>query len=89
LFRLLNFESRRRISRYNQISVTIRPKAAYHSMYLGALAWAPRSMKSKSSTRFRAATMTITTLIPIPRGLAPEIDGNSRTPKNPMIILTT
>ena len=28
--------SRRRISRYNQMSVTIRPNAPYHSMYLGA-----------------------------------------------------
>src|SRR5689334_23812411 len=46
---------------YSQISVTIRPKAPYHSMYLGAPAAAPDSMKSKSRIRFNAAT---TTMIP-------------------------
>ena len=33
---LVIFWSSRRISRYSQTSVTIRPKAPYHSMYLGA-----------------------------------------------------
>ena len=65
--RLLIFDNNRRISRYSQIKVTIRPKAAYHSMYLGTPARAPFSMKSKSSTKFSAAMMTINTLTPIPR----------------------
>src|SRR6476661_7472382 len=65
--RLLIFDNNRRISRYSQIKVTIRPKAAYHSMYLGTPARAPFSMKSKSSTKFSEAMMTINTLTPIPR----------------------
>ena len=32
-----SFESRRRISRYSHTRVTIRPKAAYHSMRGGAV----------------------------------------------------
>jgi len=48
------------------MSVTIRPNAPYHSIYLGAPALTPLSMKSKSSTRFKEATITTTTLNPIP-----------------------
>ena len=53
-------DSRRRISRYSQTSVTSRPKRAYHSMYFGAPCSTPFSMKSKSSTRFSAAITTTT-----------------------------
>ena len=53
---------------YSQISVTMRPKAAYHSMYLGAPTSAPFSMKSKSRTKLSEAMMTMKTLIPILRG---------------------
>ncbi len=34
--RLFNLDSSRSISRYNHTSVTMMPKAEYHSMYLGA-----------------------------------------------------
>src|SRR5690348_18305331 len=46
--RLRAFARSRKISRYSQISVTIRPKAPYHSMYFGAPPFTPVSMKSKS-----------------------------------------
>src|SRR5580658_2060559 len=71
--RLRNFESKRRISRYSQISVTISPKPAYHSMYFGAPAATPLSMKSKSSTRFSAAITTTKPLKAIPIGPEPLI----------------
>src|SRR6202050_5117824 len=71
--RLRSFESRRRISRYNQISVTINPNAAYHSIYFGAPAATPLSMKSKSSTRFSAAMTTTNPLKAIPIGPEPLI----------------
>ncbi len=48
------FASRRRISRYSQISVTIRPNAPYHSMYFGAPMRTPVSIMSKSITRLSA-----------------------------------
>src|SRR3546814_9693780 len=51
---------------YSHTSVTTRPNAPNHSMYLGAHASAPDSMKSKSSTRLSAATTTTTALKPIP-----------------------
>ena len=38
--------------RYSHISVTINPKAPYHSIYFGAPFSAPSSMKSKSTTKF-------------------------------------
>src|SRR5437667_3920858 len=60
--RLRVFANSLRISRYSQISVTIRPNAPYHSMYLGAPPVTPVSMKSKSRIRFNAATITITPL---------------------------
>src|SRR5580658_3593137 len=63
--------SKRKISKYSQISVTINPNAAYHSIYFGAPAATPLSMKSKSNTRFNAATTTTNTLKAIPIGPAP------------------
>src|SRR5437660_684720 len=65
--RLRDLASNRRISRYSQISVTIRPNAPYHSMYLGAPPATPVSMKSKSRIRFSAAT---TTMMPLTTRLA-------------------
>src|SRR6187399_2353111 len=53
-----SLESNRSISMYNQMRVTIKPNAAYHSMYLGTLWFAADSMKSKSRTRFNAAIPT-------------------------------
>ena len=64
--RLRSLLSKRKISRYSQTSVTSRPKAPYHSMYFGAAWRTPFSMKSKSRTRFKAATITTTTENPIP-----------------------
>src|SRR5439155_15172081 len=69
--RLRNLEINRRISIYSQMSVTIRPNAPYHSMYFGAPRSAPDSMKSKSRTRFIAATPTTTRLNAIPIGPEP------------------
>ena len=51
---------------YSHTSVTIRPNAPYHSMYFGAPASTPDSMKSKSSTRFSAAITTTNRLKPMP-----------------------
>src|SRR5579864_1556940 len=67
-YRLRSLESRRRISRYSQISVTITPKAPYHSMKRGAPAAAPAWMKLKSSARLKAATITTATLNRMPTG---------------------
>ena len=53
-----NLASNLKSSRYNQINVTNKPKAAYHSMYFGAPFSAPSSIKSKSITRFNDATAT-------------------------------
>jgi hypothetical protein len=50
-------------SRYSHTSVTINANAQYHSMYRGAPCATPRSIKSKSSTRFNAAMHTTKTLI--------------------------
>ena len=47
--------------------VTVTPKAPYHSMYLGYPSFDAVSMKAKSMARFSAATITITTLMPMPR----------------------
>ena len=55
------------ISKYSHIKVTIREKAPNHSMYLGAPCSAPISMKSKSSTKLRAAIATTNRLKPIPK----------------------
>jgi rhodanese-related sulfurtransferase len=44
-----------KIEMYSQMSVTIRPKAPYHSMYFGAPRDAPCSIKSKSRIKFSAA----------------------------------
>ena len=52
---------------YNQISVTIKAKAPYHSMNLGNPISEPSSIKSKSSTRLRAAIPTTKTENPIPK----------------------
>ena len=41
------------------MSVTIRLKAPYHSMYFGNPFSAPSSIKSKSKTRLNAATPTM------------------------------
>src|SRR5581483_655229 len=60
----------RRSSMYSHTSVTSRANAEYHSMYFGAPPATPRSMKSKSSTRLRAATPTMTSEMPIPSGVA-------------------
>ena len=51
---------------YSQTSVTIRPKAPYHSMYFGAPCSTPFSMKSKSRTRFSAAITITNRLKPMP-----------------------
>src|SRR3954465_1409437 len=64
--RLFSFESKRRISKYNQTSVTSNPAAANHSIYRGAPAAAPFSIKSKSKTRFSAAIATTNKLNTIP-----------------------
>src|SRR5438477_1306692 len=66
-------ESRRRISRYSQTSVTRRPNAPYHSMYFGARAATPRSTKSKSRRRLNAAITMTTRLTPMPRRPDPLI----------------
>jgi len=47
--------------------VTIKPKAAYQSMYAGARAATPRSIRSKSSSRLNAAMAMTTSENPIPR----------------------
>jgi len=52
---------------YNQISVTIKAKAPYHSMNLGNPISEPSSIKSKSRTRLRAAIPTTKTENPIPK----------------------
>ena len=50
----------------SQTRVTIRAKAPYHSRYSGAPRSAACSMKSKSSTRFRAAiSPTIAAVSPV------------------------
>ena len=61
-----NLASKRKNSRYSQNSVTTKPKAPYHSMYFGAPAATPFSMKSKSSTRFKAAIVTTNKLNAMP-----------------------
>ena len=69
---------------YSHTRVTISPNAPTHSMYFGAPCSAPFSMKSKSSTRFNAATMQMKTLMPMPIG--PESCRNGmETPKKPRI----
>ena len=60
-----NFASNLKISKYNHIRVTRRPKAPYHSIYLGAPFSAPSSIKSKSKTRFNDAITTTKRLKPI------------------------
>src|SRR3546814_15020728 len=62
---------------YSHTRVTTRPNAPNHSMYLGAPASAPDSMKSKSSTRLSAATTTTTALKPIPRDRKSVVSGKS------------
>src|SRR5216683_965210 len=57
------------------MSVTIKPNAPYHSMYFGAPPWTPRSIMSKSRTRFNAAMMTTKRLKPIPTTPLPLIAG--------------
>ena len=47
------------------MSVTIRLKAPYHSMYFGNPFSAPSSIKSKSKTRLNAATPTMNKDIPM------------------------
>ena len=47
------------------MSVTIRLKAPYHSMYFGNPFSAPSSIKSKSKTRLNAATPTMIKAIPM------------------------
>ena len=49
------------------------PKAPYHSMYFGAPYFTPCSMKSKSSTRFKAAMAQTKRLKPMPMGPDPLI----------------
>ena len=73
------------IGRYNQINVTKRPKAPYHSIYLGAPISAPSSIKSKSRTKFKAAIITIKPLKRIPIVLELCIMLNP-DPKNPKTI---
>ena len=67
--------------------VTRRPKAAYHSMYLGAEDRAPFSIKSKSMTRFKAAMVTTTRLKPMPMGPLSWMWG-IWMPKKPRTMLT-
>jgi hypothetical protein len=55
-------------------------------MYLGAPAAAPRSMKSKSSTRFSAARPTTNRLNAIPIG--PRVDERDALAEEPMTIET-
>jgi len=50
-FRLRSLVSSRRISKYSQMRVTIKAKPPYHSVYFGAPARAPLSIRSKSNTR--------------------------------------
>src|SRR5580658_5130786 len=64
------------------MSVTIRPKPAYHSMYFGTPMWVAVSMKSKSSTRFSAAITTTKALKAMPIAPLPKIE-NVCTPKKP------
>ena len=54
-----------KISKYNQINVTKRPKAPYHSINLGAPFSEPSSIKSKSITKFSDAITTINRETPI------------------------
>src|SRR5271170_89970 len=64
------------------MSVTIRPKPAYHSMYFGTPMCVAVSMKSKSSTRFKAAITTTNALKAMPMAPLPKME-NVCTPKNP------
>jgi hypothetical protein len=50
---------------YNQTMVTIKPKAPYHSMNLGAPLSAPCSIISKSMIKFNAAIATTNKLMPM------------------------
>src|ERR1700723_2821397 len=62
--------------------VTISPKPAYHSIYLGTPMFVAVSMKSKSSTRFNAAITTTNALNAIPIRPFPKIE-KVCTPKKP------
>src|SRR5580700_871888 len=56
------------------MSVTIRPKPAYHSIYFGTPICVALSMKSKSRTRFNAAITTTKALKAIPIAPLPKIE---------------
>ena len=60
---------------YSQTSVTVKAKAAYHSIHLGAPEATPFSIKSKSRTRLRAAIPTTTRLKAMPIGPLPLMSG--------------
>ena len=68
------------------MSVTSKPKAPNHSIYLGAPISAPSSMKSKSRTRFKAAITTTPNENNIPKLELLWINGIC-TPNNPRIKL--
>jgi 3-polyprenyl-4-hydroxybenzoate decarboxylase len=79
-----------RISKYNHTSVTIRPKAAYHSIYFGAPFSEASSIKSKSRTRFREAITTIKSVIKMlviepSVGLKNGISNPNKRPIKPII----
>src|SRR5712692_9058105 len=68
-----SLESSRMISMYSHTSVTRSANAPYHSMYFGARAATPRSMRSKSSRRLNAAIPITRTFTPMPRAPEPAI----------------
>ena len=63
------------------MSVIIKPKAAYHSIYFGAPCSAPDSIKSKSKTRFIDAIPTTKTENKIPVRPLPNKDPIKEIPK--------
>src|SRR5580693_1803359 len=71
--RRASFINSLRISRYNQIKVTIREKPAYHSAHFGARFAMPVSMNWKSRIKFNAAIPTTKRLNRIPIGPEPEM----------------
>ena len=75
------FESSRRISRYSQTIVIVIPNAPYHSICFGAPATTMRRIISKSTNRLSAATMQMSTLIPMPSGLG-EFQNVRSVPNN-------
>jgi hypothetical protein len=71
------------------MSVIIKPKAAYHSIYFGAPCSAPDSIKSKSKTRFIDAIPTTKTENKIPVRPLPNKDPIKEIPKKDRTRLRT